>query len=166
MVPPWIWYSIWKFWVIYVLVSLVFHVFSTAELISLAKTVNLAVWPFSLNFLHEFTLYVIDMHQNMHISLFKKPFDQNSYLMTKLGFKTGFQFILFIIDQQIKSKLILSQAQYQADPMPLNMITRLISNWDILKPFYFVKRIFDAFVTKLKGIVHNFFIFGQNSYFE
>ena len=47
MVVPWIWYSIWKFWVIYVLVSLVFHVFSTAELISPCKTVNLAVWAFS-----------------------------------------------------------------------------------------------------------------------
>ena len=34
MVPPWIGYSIWKFWVIRVLVSLVIHVFGTAELIS------------------------------------------------------------------------------------------------------------------------------------
>ena len=75
MVPPWIWYSIWKFWVIYVLVFLVFKVFSTAELISLAKTVNLAVWAFSSNFLYDFTLFVIDMHQNMPISLFKTLFD-------------------------------------------------------------------------------------------
>ena len=50
MVVPWIWYRIWKFWVIYILVFLVFQVFSTAELISLAKTVNLAVWTFSLIF--------------------------------------------------------------------------------------------------------------------
>ena len=68
MVPPWIWYSIWKFWVIYVLVSLVFHVFSTAELISPCKTVNLAVWAFSSNFLHDFTLYGIDMNYIYHIS--------------------------------------------------------------------------------------------------
>ncbi len=68
MVVPWIWYSIWKFWVIYVLVSLVFHVFSTAELISPCKTVNLAVWAFSSNFLHDFTLYGIDMNYIYHIS--------------------------------------------------------------------------------------------------
>ena len=36
-------YSIWKFWVIYVLVSLVFHVFS----ISHCKNIFLAVWAFS-----------------------------------------------------------------------------------------------------------------------
>ena len=75
MVPPWIGYSIWKFWVIHVLVSLVFKVFSGAELISLAKTVKLAVWAFSSNFLYDFTLFVIDMHQNMPISLFKTLFD-------------------------------------------------------------------------------------------
>ena len=68
MVVPWIWYSIWKFWVIYVLVSLVFHVFSTAELISPCKTVNLAVWAFSSIFLHDFTLYGIDMNYIYHIS--------------------------------------------------------------------------------------------------
>ena len=75
MVPPWIGYSIWKFWVIHVLVCLVFQVFSGAELISLAKTVKLAVWAFSSNFLYDFTLFVIDMHQNMPISLFKTLFD-------------------------------------------------------------------------------------------
>ena len=75
MVVPWISYSIWKFWVIHVLVFLVFQVFSTAELISLAKTVNLAVWAFSLIFLHYFTLFGIDMHQNRSISLFSTPFD-------------------------------------------------------------------------------------------
>ena len=74
MVPPWIGYSIWKFWVIYVLVFLVFQVFSIAELISLAKTVNLAVWAFSLNFLHEFTWYVIDMHNIYHISSISTTF--------------------------------------------------------------------------------------------
>ena len=68
MVVPWIWYSIWKFWVIYVLVSLVFHVFSTAELISPCKTVNLAVWAFSSIFLHDFTLFGIDMNYIYHIS--------------------------------------------------------------------------------------------------
>ena len=75
MVVPWIWYSIWKFWVIRVLVFLVFQVFSAVELISLAKTVNLAVWAFPSNFLYDFTLFVIDMHQNMPISLFKTLFD-------------------------------------------------------------------------------------------
>ena len=75
MVVPWIWYSIWKFWVIHVLVFLVFQVFSAVELISLAKTVNLAVWAFPSNFLYDFTLFVIDMHQNMPISLFKTLFD-------------------------------------------------------------------------------------------
>ena len=70
MVVPWMAYSIWKNWVIHVLVFLVFHVFSTAELISLCKTVNLAVWAFSSIFLHDFTLFGIDMHQNRSISLF------------------------------------------------------------------------------------------------
>ena len=74
MVPPWIWYSIWKFWVIHVLVCLVFQVFSTAELISLAKTVNLAVWAFSLIFLHDFTLFGIDMHNIYHISSISTTF--------------------------------------------------------------------------------------------
>ena len=74
MVVSWIWYSIWKFWVIYVLVFLVFQVFSTAELISLAKTVNLAVWAFSLIFLHDFTLFGIDMHNIYHISSISTTF--------------------------------------------------------------------------------------------
>ena len=68
MVVPWMAYSIWKIWVIHVLVFLVFHVFSTAELISIAKTVNLAVWSFSSNFLHDFTLFSIDMNYIYHIS--------------------------------------------------------------------------------------------------
>ena len=68
MVVPWIGYIIWKNWVIHVLVFLVFHVFSTAELISIAKTVNLAVWAFSSNFLHDFTLFAIDMNYIYHIS--------------------------------------------------------------------------------------------------
>ena len=74
MVPSWKGYSIWKFWVIHVLVCLVFQVFSTAELISLAKTVNLAVWAFSLIFLHDFTLFGIDMHNIYHISSISTTF--------------------------------------------------------------------------------------------
>ena len=74
MVVPWIWFSIWIFWVIHVLVFLVFQVFSTAELISLAKTVNLAVWAFSLIFLHDFTLFGIDMHNIYHISSISTTF--------------------------------------------------------------------------------------------
>ena len=37
------------------------------------KTLKLTVWAFSLNFLHDFTLFVIDIHQNMPITL--TPFD-------------------------------------------------------------------------------------------
>ena len=74
MVVPWIGYIIWKNWVIHVLVFLVFQVFSTAELISLAKTVNLAVWAFSLIFLHDFTLFGIDMHNIYHISSISTTF--------------------------------------------------------------------------------------------
>ena len=40
----------------------------------LAKTL-LAVGAFSLNFLHDSTLFVIDIHQNMPISLILTPFD-------------------------------------------------------------------------------------------
>ena len=39
-----------------------------------AKTLKLAVWAFSLNFLHDSTLFVIDIHQNMPISLISTPF--------------------------------------------------------------------------------------------
>ena len=35
---------------------------------SLHKTLNLAVWALSLNFLHVFTLFVINIHQNRLIS--------------------------------------------------------------------------------------------------
>ena len=41
---------------------------------SLLKTLKLAVWALSLNFLHDFTLLVIDIHQNKFISLFLTPF--------------------------------------------------------------------------------------------
>ena len=41
----------------------------------IVKTLKLTVWAFSLNFLHEFTLFVIDIHQNMPISLTLTPFD-------------------------------------------------------------------------------------------
>ena len=40
-----------------------------------AKTLKLVVWAFSLNFLHDSTLFVIDIHQNMPISLILTPFD-------------------------------------------------------------------------------------------
>ena len=36
---------------------------------------NLKVWTLPLIFLHDFTLFVIDMHQNRYISLFSTPFD-------------------------------------------------------------------------------------------
>ena len=41
----------------------------------IVKTVKLAVWTDSLNFLHDFTLFVADIHQIMLISLFLTPFD-------------------------------------------------------------------------------------------
>ena len=41
----------------------------------ITKTVNLPIWAFSSNFLYDFTLFVIDIHQNMPISLFKTLFD-------------------------------------------------------------------------------------------
>ena len=74
MVVPWIGYIIWKNWVIHVLVFLVFHVFSTAELISIAKTVNLALWAFSLIFLHSFTFFGIHMHNIYHTSSISTTF--------------------------------------------------------------------------------------------
>ena len=86
MVVPWIGYIIWKNWVIHVLVFLVFHVFSTAELISIAKTVNLAVWAFSSNFLHDFTLFAIDMNYIYHILSIATTFGALSN-MTFLGQK-------------------------------------------------------------------------------
>ena len=43
------------------------------------KTVNLAVWAISLIFLYDFTLFVIDMHQIMLISLFSTSFDHFHY---------------------------------------------------------------------------------------
>ena len=75
MVPPRIGYSIWKFWVIRVLVSLVFHVFSTTELILHCKNSEFCRLSFSIIFLHDFILFGIDMHQNRSISLFKTLFD-------------------------------------------------------------------------------------------
>ena len=41
----------------------------------IVKTLNLKVWTLPLIFLHDFTLFVIDMHQNRYISLFSTPFD-------------------------------------------------------------------------------------------
>ena len=45
------------------------------QLPHIVKTVNLAVWAISFNFLYDFTLFVIDMHQIMLISLFSTSFD-------------------------------------------------------------------------------------------
>ena len=47
-----------------------------------AKTPKLVIWAFSLNFLHEFTLFVIDIHQNMPISLILTPFDHFQIRLT------------------------------------------------------------------------------------
>ena len=41
----------------------------------IVKTLNLNVWTLLLIFLHDFTLFVIDMHQNRSVSLFSTPFD-------------------------------------------------------------------------------------------
>ena len=41
----------------------------------IVKTVKLAISAVSLNFLFDFTLFVIDIHQIMLISLFPTPFD-------------------------------------------------------------------------------------------
>ena len=41
----------------------------------IVKTLNLNVWTLPLIFLHDFTLFVIDMHQNRSVSLFSTPFD-------------------------------------------------------------------------------------------
>ena len=73
MVVPWIWFSIWIFWVIHVLVFLVFQVFSNAELTSPCENSEFDRLSFFIDFLYDFTLYVIDMHQNMLISLFHPP---------------------------------------------------------------------------------------------
>ena len=39
----------------------------------IVKTLNLKVWTLPLIFLHDFTLFVIDMHQKRSISLFPTP---------------------------------------------------------------------------------------------
>ena len=41
----------------------------------IVKTLNLNVWALPLIFLHEYTLFVIDMHQNRSISTLLTPFD-------------------------------------------------------------------------------------------
>ena len=48
----------------------------------LAKTLKLAVWAFSLIFLHDSTLFVIDIYQNMPISLISTPFDHFQLRLT------------------------------------------------------------------------------------
>ena len=47
-----------------------------------AKTLKLVVWAFSLNFLHDSTLFVIDIHQNVPISLILTPFDHFQIRLT------------------------------------------------------------------------------------
>ena len=54
--------SIWKFGVINVLFSQVFHVFSTVELISPCKNSEFGRLSFFIDFLHYFTLFGIDMN--------------------------------------------------------------------------------------------------------
>ena len=70
-------YNLWYLWQIWglVLVSLVFQVFSTAELTSPCENSEFDRLSFFIDFLYDFTLFVIDMHQNMPISLFKTLFD-------------------------------------------------------------------------------------------
>ena len=58
-----------------VLVSLVFVFFWRFQHSPIVKTLNLNVWTLPLIFLHDFTLFVIDMHQNRSVSLFSTPFD-------------------------------------------------------------------------------------------
>ena len=48
----------------------------------LAKTLKLAVWAFSLIFLHDSKLFVIDIYQNMPISLISTPFDHFQLRLT------------------------------------------------------------------------------------
>ena len=60
MVVPWIWFSIWKFWVIRVLVSLVFQVFSTAELTSPCKNSEFGRLSLFIDF---FALFHIVWHR-------------------------------------------------------------------------------------------------------
>ena len=47
---------------------------------TIVKTVILPVWAFSLNFLHDFTLFVIDIHQNMSLQSFGTTFEALSKL--------------------------------------------------------------------------------------
>ena len=85
MVPPYIGHTFSKFWVIWVLVSLVSMFLAKSSLRGrrpLAKTLKLAVWAFSLIFLLDSTLFVMDIHQNMPISQFSTPFDHFQILPT------------------------------------------------------------------------------------
>ena len=75
MVPPYIGHTFSKVWVICILVSLVFVFFWRFQHSPIVKTLNLNVWTLPLIFLHDFTLFVIDMHQNRSVSLFSTPFD-------------------------------------------------------------------------------------------
>ena len=77
MVQPWMGLIIWKNWVTGVLVCLVsvfFCVFSTELLTSPCKNTKFGSLSSSIDFLYDFTLFVIDMHQNRSISLFSRPF--------------------------------------------------------------------------------------------
>ena len=133
MVVPWIAYSIWKNWVIHVLVFLVFHVFSTAELISPCKTVNLAVWAFSSIFLHDFTLFGIDMNYIYHISSIATTFGPLSKV-TILGQKC--MAILGIRQQMTTNANRCQQTPSDTDRCCLSMsggvCWRILSSVDIL----------------------------------
>ena len=58
-----------------------FSMFSAPQCwFTIVKTVILPVWAFSLNFLHDFTLFVIDIHQNMSLQSFGTTFEALSKL--------------------------------------------------------------------------------------
>ena len=74
MVPLLMGQSIWKNWETGVLVCLVFSVFSKELLTSHCENTESESLDPSIDFLHDFTLFVIDMHQKRSISLFPTPF--------------------------------------------------------------------------------------------
>ena len=78
MVPPWVGHGIWKFWETGILVFIVFaffSVFSPELLPSPCKNTESGSLSSSVDFLHDFTLSVIDMHQNSSLSTLLPPFD-------------------------------------------------------------------------------------------
>ena len=77
MVPPHIGHTLSKVWVICVLVSLVFVFFWRFQHSPIVKTLNLNVWTL-LIFLHDSSLFVIDMHQH-HLTTFTFMLSPHSY---------------------------------------------------------------------------------------